>query len=210
MEMIVEICEPNVPVLTPVQKQISDLMQDGNTLFQIALKVHMGMKKLRDEIFEIRKREAIMSRGKMIDESIKVKIVDMWKNQGISQAEIIRQLGVASSTVSRTIMEYNRKGMHNPEKKSQINEEFEQAVDQMIAEAEEKSADAEHVAEVREQFVETLQKLPEVIWNALDDQVHALNLEIEAREQRIAELKEELVELEDKRYAIEQWMEEHT
>lgn len=124
MEMIVEIGEPNVPVLIPTQKQICDLMQDGSTLFQIALKVHMGMKKLRDEIFEIRKREAIMAKGKKIDESIKVKIVDMWKNQGISQAEIIRQLGVASSTVSRTIMEHNREGLHDPKKKSQINEEF--------------------------------------------------------------------------------------
>lgn len=59
-------------------------------------------------------------------------------------------------------------------------------------------------------------KFPDIIWNALDDQVHALNLEIEERELHIAEmelsieeLKEELVELKYKRIAIERWMEEH-
>ena len=120
-----------------------------------------------------------------------------WK-YGTSPKELAEKYGVSVTTVYKNITRMNA-SMDTLTKESP-----------KAANEDEKTTDAEQVAEVREEFVETLQKLPEVIWNALDDQVHAINLEIEEREQRIAELKEELVQLEDKRYAIEQWMEEHT
>lgn len=128
-------------------------------------------------------------------------ILDAWK-AGISPKELAVQYDVSVQTIYKTI--------------TVMNTTIEDLIcDTSSAEpeavnADEKSADANKVAYVREEFVETLQKIPEIIWNALDDQVHALNLEIEVREQRIEELKEELVQLEDKRDAIEQWMEEHT
>ena len=224
----IPIGEPEPAPLTPTQKRIKELLDAGKKPYEIVRIVHMGYDFVRDEIFEIRKWESIMGKGKQLDESITIQIVDMWKNQGISQAEIIRQLGVASSTVSRTIMEYNRKGMHNPDKKTQINKEFDAAVDEMIAES--KAADAEKKSAIAESEPEQLEdcengipntplvpqpetalpKLPDVIFDVLDNHIGDLDLEIEAREQRIEELKEELLQLKDKRYAIEQWLEDHT
>ena len=224
----IPIGEPEPAPLTPTQKRIKELLDAGKKPYEIVRIVHMGYDFVRDEIFEIRKWESIMGKGKQLDESIKIQIVDMWKNQGISQAEIIRQLGLSSSTVSRTIMEYNRKGMHNPDKKTQINKEFDAAVDEMIAES--KAADAEKKSAIAESEPEQLEdcengipntplvpqpetalpKLPDVIFDVLDNHIGDLDLEIEAREQRIEELKEELLQLKDKRYAIEQWLEDHT
>ena len=71
------------------------------------------------------------------------------------------------------------------------------------------SANADEKSEIAEENSAN-DKIPHVIWVALDDQVSAINWEIEQREQRIEELQEELVQLEDKRYAIEQWLEAHT
>lgn len=214
--------------LTPTQQRIKELLDAGKKVHEIVWAVHMGKDFVLEEIYQIRKWESIMGKGKQLDESIKIQIVDMWKNHGISQAEIIRQLGVASSTVSITITEYNRKGMHNPDKKTQINKEFDAAVDEMIAES--KAADAEKKSAIAESEPEQLEdcengipntplvpqletdlpKLPDVIFDALTSYIGDLNLEIEAREQRIEELKSELLQLKDKRYAIEQWLEDHT
>lgn len=224
----IPIGEPEPAPLTPTQKRIKELLDQGKKVYEIVWAVHMGKDFVREEIYQIRKWESIiMGKGKQLDESIKIQIVDMWKNQGISQAEIIRQLGVASSTVSRTIMEYNRKGMHNPDKKTQINKEFDAAVDEMIAES--KTADAEKKSAIEESEPEQLEdcengipntplvpqpetvlpKLPDVIFDALTSYIGDLNLEIEEREQRIEELKAELLKLRDKHYSVTQWLEDH-
>ena len=182
----ISIGEPEPAPLTPTQKRIKELLDQGKKVYEIVWAVHMGKTFVREEIYQIRKWESIMGKGKQLDESIKIQIVDMWKNQGISQAEIIRQLGLSSSTVSRTIMEYNRKGMHNPDKKTQINKEFDAAVDEMIAES--KAADAEKKSAIAESEPEQLEdcengipntplvpqpnavlpKLPDVIFDVLN------------------------------------------
>lgn len=82
-------------------------------------------------------------------------------------------------------------------KNTGVNPEFDQAVDAMIANADEKSANAE------------LDKLPHYIWVALDDKISTINLDIETREQRIAELQEEIAELVAEREQIREWMEAH-
>lgn len=134
----------------------------------------------------------------------KAAIFQAWKD-GVSQADLAKQYKVSGSAICTLIKRLSKAESEimqtedKPErmekvKPVKINHEFEDAVDAMIAE--EKSANAEP------------DKLPHYIWVALDDQVSAINWEIEQREQRIAELKEELVKLEDRRSAIESWVEE--
>ena len=98
--------------------------------------------------------------------------------------------------ISAIAEEKSKPGIISPE-----DVQFASAVNAMIAQS--RSADAEEKSANAEP-----DKLPHFIWVALDDQVSAINWEIEQREQRIVELKEELVKLEDRRSAIEHWVEE--
>lgn len=82
-------------------------------------------------------------------------------------------------------------------KNTGVNPDFEQAVDEMIADAEPAPANAEP------------EGLPKYIWAALDDRISSINLEIETREQRIGELRDEIAELVAEREQIREWMEAH-
>ena len=55
-----------------------------------------------------------------------------------------------------------------------------------------------------------LPKLPDVIFDALNKHIFDLKLKIRAREHSIEELKADLVMLENEKYAVEQWLEDHT
>ena len=89
-------------------------------------------------------------KGKKLDEDICQQIINLWMNYNYNQQKIADTLGVGYSTVRRTIAEYTQDGSHTPpegmlppaekpEHKSQINAEFDAAVDQMIEES--KAAD---------------------------------------------------------------------
>ena len=141
-------------------------------------------------------------------------IYQAWKD-GISMSELAKQYSVSTSAISQMIGRMNRTGIPAAEGKTepkvaQINKEFDDAVNDMIAESE--SSDTEKKSAIAEEKSANAEpdKLPHYIWVALDDQVSAINWEIEQREQRIAELKEELLNLKNQRDAIEKWMEDHT
>ena len=137
-------------------------------------------------------------------------IYQAWKD-GTPQKELANQYGVCYQAINQLINKMNAQkpepveledvasGIPNtPIVPAEIEKEISAIAEEKSEIAEENSTNAEQ------------EKIPHVIWVALDDQVSAINWEIEQREQRIAELKEELVQLEDKRYAIEQWLEAHT
>lgn len=126
-------------------------------------------------------------------------IYQAWKD-GTSQTKLADQYGVSNNTICKLIKKMNA----NQDAKPQIED-----VENGIPNTPLTSANADEKSEIAEESSAN-DKIPHVIWVALDDQVYAINWEIEQREQRIAELKEELVQLEDKRYAIEQWLEAHT
>lgn len=143
-----------------------------------------------------------MGKGKALDELTKQQVIYLWMNKNHTQMQIAKRLGIGTSTVKRVIGEYASTGAHEPPAHMEIPEAAPIA-EKESADVKEKSVNAEEKSTITE-----TDKMPHFIWVALDDQVSAINWEIEQREQRIAELKEELVQLEDKRYAIEQWMEE--
>lgn len=229
--------EPEIQALTPLERRVLELINEGHHYFRIAGMLHLSFETVRTIIFNIRKKESVLM-GKFTNTE-KAAIFQAWKD-GTSQADLAKQYKVSSAAICTLIKRLNKAESEimqtddKPERMAKakpvkINQEFENAVDAMIAES--KSADKPEQLEDCENGIpntplvpaeiekeisviaeeksanEEPDKLPHYIWVALDDQVSAINWEIEQREQRIAELKEELVKLEDRRYAIEQWVE---
>ena len=130
-------------------------------------------------------------------------IYQAWKD-GTAPKDLAKQYGVSDQSIYNLVNKLNKAEKEIRETPAPAAEpaEIEKEIS-AIAEKKPENADENSINAEQE-------KIPHVIWVALDDQVSAINWEIEQREQRIAELKEELVQLEDKRYAIEQWLEAHT
>lgn len=167
-----------VQLLTANQQRIRDMLDDGKSIWSICGIMRMRREHVTDEIYEIRKKEANMSKapvsGKLSPQQ-KAAIYQAYKD-GAKQQELADQYGVCNQAISYTIkrMREAEKSMAaavelpaaaqlpapESEKKpaSVINPEFDAAVDQMIAEmhdakAEKNAANAEEksvIAEVPE------------------------------------------------------------
>lgn len=165
-----------------------------------------------------------MSTGKYITQGMRKKMV-WFDMQHFHPQKIAERVGCSRQSVTRHLDEMRKSGEYQrfkvelqgaepvtfdderpapepePEppkmKNTGVNPEFDAAVDAMIANADEKSANAEP------------DKLPHYIWVALDDKISMINLDIETREQHIAELQEEIAELVAEREQIREWMEAH-
>lgn len=136
----------------------------------------------------------------------RAEIFRLYREEHMTQRDLAARFGVSHGTIGNIINSFGSDTLaaaDKPQKKTQINDDFEQAVDTMIAERE--AADAEQKSATAEP-----EKLPDVIWHACDDKISMINLDIETREQRIGELKEEIEQLCAEREQIRAWMEEHT
>ncbi len=229
--------EPEIQAWTPLERRVLELLNEGHHYFRIAGMLHLSFETVRAIIFNIRKKESVLmgkltntEKADIFrawkDGTSQADLAKQYKVSGSAICTLIKRLNKAESEIMQTEDKPERMEKAKPVK---INHEFEDAVDKMIAES--KSADKPEqledcengipntplvpaeiekeisvIAEEKSANAEP-DKLPHYIWVALDDQVSAINWEIEQREQRIAELKEELVKLEDRRYAIEQWVE---
>ena len=179
--------------LTYLQKRISALLYKGMPVQLIARQLRIGLERVTDEIYEIRKREAIMA-GKLTNQQ-RAAIYQAWKD-GVPQKELAEQYGVSTPSISQLV-----KKLSKAEKEIESAPAAEPTTTPAAAETE----NAEEISKNAEP-----EKIPDVVWNALDDQICALNLEIETREQRIAELQGEIAEYEAKKEQLRAWLEAHT
>lgn len=87
-----------------------------------------------------------MSKNPYLTEEDKQQVVNLWMNYDCTAQAAADRLGIGYSTARKIINEYTRTGAHTPpegmlppaekpEHKSQINEEFDAAVNQMIEES---------------------------------------------------------------------------
>lgn len=198
--------DPLPKALTANEKRVKALLDQGMTMFQIAYKLHISFEQTREIIFEIRKKEAISMARRALSEEQRAEVVKMYAG-GASASEIAGKYFVSKSGVMNILHEagvqLRPKGRQKNVQSTGINEDFEQAVDAMIAERD--AADAEQKSAIAEP-----EKLPDVIWHACDDKISMINLDIETRKQRIAELKEEIEQLCAEREQIRAWMEGHS
>ena len=189
--------EPEIQGYTITEKAALSMLNDGKNYFQIAAKMRISFESAKEIVFSIRRKESI--RMAKLTNTQRAAIFQAWKD-GTSQTKLAEQYGVSNNTICKLIKKMNAAAPKLEDVENGIPNTPLTSVN-----ADEKSEIADENSTNAEQ-----EKIPHVIWVALDDQVSAINWEIEQREQRIAELKEELVQLEDKRYAIEQWLEAHT
>lgn len=198
--------DPLPKALTANEQRVKDLLDQGMTMFQIAYKLHISFEQTREIIFEIHKKEAISMARRALSEEQRAEVVKMYAG-GASAREIAEKYFVSKSSVMNILHEegvqLRPKGRQKNVQSTGINEDFEQAVDTMIAERE--AADAEQKSTNAEP-----EKIPDVIWHACDDKISMINLDIETREQRIGELKEEIEQLRVEREQIRAWMEVHS
>lgn len=198
--------EPEIQALTPLERRVLELLNEGNHYFRIAGMLHLSFESVRAIIFNIRKKESVLM-GKLTNAE-KAAIFQAWKD-GKSQADLAKQYKVSGAAICALIKRLNKAEseiMQTEDKPEQL-EDCENGIPNTPLVPAEIEKEISAIAEEKSANVEP-DKLPHYIWVALDDQVSAINWEIEQREQRIAELKEELVKLEDRRSAIESWVEE--
>jgi transcriptional regulator len=141
-------------MLTPTQEYIKEQLAAGKTPQAIAHRLHLRADHIADEIYEIRKKECTM--GKALTEEQKEKILEM-RARGMSYHSIAMAVGCAAQSAANVCNAEKLKAelaaeqaadlpetKENPEtlpekkvegKPGKINEDFDAAVDQMIAEA---------------------------------------------------------------------------
>lgn len=199
--------EPDIPALTYLQKRIIELQEKGYSNQLIASTLRLRSDHLAEEIYLIRKREAIMA-GKLTNTQ-RAAIYQAWKD-GTTPKELAKQYGVCDQSIYNLINKLNKaeKEIRETPAPAPAAEPAEPATTPAAAETE----NAEEISKNAEP-----EKIPDVVWNAIDDQICALNLEIEAREQssavvqqRLAELRGEIAEREAKKEQLRAWLEAHT
>lgn len=221
----IPIGDPVPAPLTPTQQRIRELLLEGKTPREISWKIRMAMDFLREEIFEIRKWEGLMGK---LDNTQKAAIYQSYKD-GIKPGELAQQYGVSvqaiynainklqSAEASMKLVEAQNKVQEinlgtcdvaevaeAAEKKrvATINEEFEAAVNEMIAES--KAADAEAESEP-EQIKE---KLPPVVRRAIDSHLEDIGDHILCLQNRIEDIKAEIAEWEKDAKKLREWRDE--
>lgn len=121
-------------------------------------------------------------KGKKLDEDICQQIINLWMNYNYNQQKIADTLGVGYSTVRRIIAEYTQDGSHTPpegmlppvekpERRTQINEDFDAAVDQMIEESK-----PQEIAQTDKPVEEhTAEAVPDAVMQAIADKIETLS-----------------------------------
>lgn len=206
--------DPLPQALSANEQRVKALLDQGRNQFQIAYQLHISFEAVREMIYEIRKKECLMAGKPRLSQEERAEIFRLYREEHMTQRDLAARFGVSHGTIGNIISSFGSvqemcdtlAAADKPQKKTQINEDFEQAVDAMIAERE--AADAEQKSAIAEAEPEP-EKIPDVIWHACDDKISMINLDIETREMHIAELKEEIEQLRVEREQIRAWMEGH-
>ena len=157
-------------------------------------------------------------KGKKLDEDICQQIINLWMNYNYNQQKIADTLGVGYSTVRRIIAEYTQDGSHTPpagmlppaeksERKSQINEEFDAAVNQMIEESKpQEIVQTDKPVTMTEEH--TVEAVPDTVIEAVREQLASHELYVESNLSSIRELQQENEQYRTKIAALKKWLAE--
>lgn len=145
--MIVLIGEPDIPMLTPNQQRIKELLDSGHSVWKIAVSLHMASEYVREQIYEIRKREAIIGKKPKFNKTERAELLRLHNEERYSVGKLAAKYSCSQTAIKNALNAARieaEEGLKNAEplKKAQVNKEFDAAVDEMIAES--KSANAEN------------------------------------------------------------------
>ena len=200
--------EPPVPRLTPVQERIREMLRSGKTFREICCTLRIRSDHLRDEIFEIRKWETIMGQGKKLTPEQLARIEEL-KRSWMKQKDIAAEMGISTWSVSRVLNAMKARALYTttdaqaePEKKTGINKEFDDAVNEMIAEA----AAQEPVAEPEP--VQIVPAVPDAVIRAVEDKITELQTMIRDNTERIESLKQHNKKFTERIEILGEWLKE--
>lgn len=199
----ISIGEPEGYHLTPNAQRVKELLDKGKSIWSIAQTLRMSLEFVQEQIYEIRKQEAIMARKPKISKEQRTEMLRLHNEERYSVGKLASKFGCSQTAVKTALQAAKIEAEEETMKNTGINPEFDAAVDAMIAES--KSADAEEPVAIAEP-----DKLPPVVQRALDAGFHDLADEIDRRRNRIEELKAEIAEFEKDISALRCWREAHT
>lgn len=210
----IQIGEPEVPRLSLDAQKVFRLIQfTTKTHYQLIRKVtEFGDDRITEAIYEIRRMEGIRM-GKLTNQQ-RAAIYAASKD-GVPQKDLATQYGVTIQAISQLINKLakaeqgiNLGTCETADKKpvATINKEFDDAVNEMIAENKSVKADEKSTIAAAEVMPSGT---PAAVMRAVADGLDVLKMDIEAREERIAELQAEIKEIRKDIAVIEAWKEEH-
>lgn len=159
-----------------------------------------------------------MSKNPYLTEEDKQQIVNLWMNYDCTAQAAADRLGIGYSTARKIINEYTRTGAHTPptgmlppaekpERKSQINEEFDNAVNQMIEESKpQEIVQTDKPVTMTEEH--TAEAVPDAVIEAVREQIESDELYVESNLSSIRELQQENEKVRTKIAALKKWLAE--
>lgn len=164
----------------------------------------------------------IMSKSPNLTEEDKQQVVNLWMNYDYTAKAAADRLGIGYSTARKIINEYTQTGAHTPpdgmlppapsekpERKTQINEEFDAAVDQMIAEAKAEPEQIEQVTEPVAMTEEHTVKIPDAVMQAVIDKIETLSTVLSDNLVTIKKMQQENEQIRSELAILYGWRAEH-
>lgn len=209
--------EPDVPELSADGELVRAYLAenpakriDYRIISKIAHDLCIGFERVQDAIYEIQKRKAIMARKPKFNKEQRAEMLRLHNSERYSVGKLASKYGCSQTAVKTALQAAKIEAEEEAMQNTGINAEFEQAVDQMIEEAEAPAEAVQEQPAVLEPVIAApTETIPGFIWLALDDQCSAINLEIETRQERMAELRSEIEKLEKIKADIYAWLDAH-
>ena len=146
--------------------------------------------------------------GKKLTPEQRAKIEEL-KSSGTSQSAIAKEMGVTQGTVSNVLNAKKarayyakKKEQEMQEKKTGINKEFDDAVNEMIAEA------AAQEPETEPETVQIVPAVPDAVIRAVEDKITELQNMIRDNTERIESLKQHNQKFAERVGILEKWLKE--
>lgn len=161
-----------------------------------------------------------MSKNPNLTEEEKQQIVNLWMNYDCTAKAAADRLGIGYSTARKIINEYTMRGAHTPpegmlppvekpERRTQINEEFDNAVNQMIEES--KPQEIEQTDKpVMMTEEHTVEAVPDAVIEAVREQLASHELFVADNLSSIRKLQQENEQYRTKIAALKKWLAEVT
>ena len=207
----IKIGEPDVQHLTPNQQRIKDMLDAGKSIWNICGIMRMRREHVEEEIYEIRRKEAIMARKPKFNKEQRAEMLRLHNEERYSVGKLANKFGCSQTAVKTALQAAKIEAEEETMKNTGINPEFDAAVNAMVADLHEKDADAEEnvaIAEPEAEAQDESELLPPVVKRLIQYGIYDMEREIEGREERIAKLQAEIAEFRKDIEAAKAWKEQ--
>lgn len=141
--------------------------------------------------------------SKRLTNEERAEVFRLWKEEGLTYEAIADRCDICVSTVGKVV-----KMMNNTPQKSQINEEFDNAVNQMIEES--KPQEIVQTDKPITMAEEHTAAVPDAVIEAVCEQIESDELHVENNLSSIRELQQENEDIRTKIAALKKWLAEVT